>query len=94
MKKLIGKLIYLLIMPCSKIPTLVEQEQAGVLPWSKRIHLKLHLNACKWCAVYQQKVRLIDSLLKKKMSKEQKKSYFTDAEIQSFKDEVKSNMKK
>lgn len=94
MKELIGKLIYQLIMPCNKIPTLVEQKQAGCLPWKKRMHLKLHIAVCKWCATYQQKVLQIDFLLKKKMEKEQKKKHFTDTEIQEFKDSVKNKIKK
>lgn len=94
MKKLIGKLIYLLIMPCSKIPTLVEQQQAGILPWRKKMHLRLHINACKWCAIYQQKVLQIDSALKKRIEKEQKKIHFTNTEIQSFKNKIKEKVEK
>ncbi|RRD02655.1 hypothetical protein [Prevotella sp. OH937_COT-195] len=86
MKALFGKLIHLLIMPCSRVPLLIEQRNAGKLPLIARMRLNAHLLVCKWCAAYVEKVERIDKLLTKKYEEEKS---FEDTEIQSFKDNIK-----
>lgn len=89
MKALLGKFIHLLIMPCSRVPLLIEQRNAGRLSLFVRMRLNAHLLVCKWCAAYAGKVERIDRLLTKKYK--EKKS-FEDTEIQSFKDNIKKKI--
>lgn len=76
-------------MPCSRVPVLIEQRDAGRLPFVVRIRLNIHLLACKWCAAYEKKVERIDQLLTKKYKK---KESFEDTEIQLFKDNIKKKI--
>lgn len=89
MKALFGKLIHLLIMPCSRVPSLIERRNAGKLPFITRMRLRAHLSICKWCAAYAKKVERLDLLLSKKY---EKKESFDDTEIQLFKDNIRKKM--
>lgn len=92
MKVLINRLIHILIMPCSRVPALIEQRNAGELSFFKRIRLYIHLLVCKWCSSCAKKVELIDGLLTKKYMKDEKKESFKEDEIQRFKDIVKKKI--
>lgn len=89
MKALFNKLIHFFIIPCSRVPSLIERKNAGELPLILRIRLRAHLLICKWCAAYAKKVEWIDWLLTKKY---EKKESFNNTEIQSFKDNIKKKM--
>uniref|UniRef100_A0AB33JEE3 Uncharacterized protein n=3 Tax=unclassified Prevotella TaxID=2638335 RepID=A0AB33JEE3_9BACT len=90
MKELVGKFIHLLIMPCNRVPLLIEKRNVGRLHFFLRMRLNAHLMMCKWCAAYAEKVERIDNLLTKKYEKDM---FFEDTEIQSFKEDVKKKMK-
>ncbi|GAD05309.1 hypothetical protein PORCRE_1009 [Porphyromonas crevioricanis JCM 15906] len=92
MTKLFGKLIHLLIMPCSHVPQLIEQERSGKLPLLQKVRLRAHLSICKWCAAYARKVEQIDKFLTKKYEGGEKKDRFESSEIQDFKDRIKKKM--
>lgn len=94
MKTLLSKLIHILIMPCSRVPMLIEQRNAGKLSFKKKIRLHIHLFGCKWCAAYALKVEQIDRLLSKKLSEERKKISLNDSEIQNFKEIMKKKIEK
>ena len=47
----------------------------------------MHIKVCKWCKAYQEKVEILDSILKKKWFGEEDADINT-AEIQNFKDKV------
>ena len=68
---------------------LVEQEQAGALPFKRRVRLRLHLFVCKWCASYVHKVKLLDRFLEGKYKRERQKDCFEPNEIQAFKDRIR-----
>ncbi len=92
MRVLIGRLIHFLIMPCSRVPVLIEQQNAGELSFFKKVRLHIHLLVCKWCSSYARKVEQIDHLLTKKYMEEEKKASFEEDEIQRFKDVVKKKI--
>lgn len=92
MKALFSKLIHILIMPCSHVPALIEQQNAGKLSFVKRVRLHTHLSICKFCAAYAKKVEQIDRLLTRKYAGGEKKEQFEDSEIQSFKDSIKKKI--
>lgn len=92
MKKLFSKLIHLLIMPCSHVPLLIEQQRSGQLPFLKRVRLRAHLSICKWCAAYARKVEQLDKFLTQKYGEEEKKERFEQPEIQDFKDQIRKKM--
>jgi hypothetical protein len=43
----------------------IEKRQAGALPISDRIQLKIHLKLCDACKMYSEQSALIDAFLKK-----------------------------
>ncbi|SUB77208.1 hypothetical protein [Porphyromonas macacae] len=92
MKALLSKLIHILIMPCSHVPALIEQRNAGKLSFVKRVRLHMHLSVCKFCAAYARKVEQIDRLLLKNTSRLKEKEEFKDAEIQWFKERIKEKI--
>ncbi len=91
MKTLLSKIIHIIIMPCSRVPMLIEQQNANKLSFMKKIRLRMHLYVCKWCAAYAVKVEQIDRLLSKKIS-EEKKTTLKNTDIQNFKEEVKKKI--
>ncbi len=89
MKALLSKLIHIIIMPCNRVPMLIEQQNAGKLSFMKKIRLRMHLYICKLCAAYALKVKQIDRLLSEELSEERKKIKFKEVDIQHFKEETK-----
>jgi hypothetical protein len=55
----------ILFLSCRKAGMYIEKRQAGALPISDRIQLKIHLKLCDACKMYSEQSALIDSLLKK-----------------------------
>lgn len=93
MKKLLGRIIHLFIMPCSHVPILVEQENAGAkLSWSKRVRLRMHLSVCKACAAYTQKVEYLDRLMAKRYMEAKNNNKFEESEIENFKEDLKKKI--
>ncbi len=92
MKALLNKLIHMFIMPCSRVPMLVEQQNAGKLSFVKKIRLRMHLYVCKFCAAYALKVEQIDRLLSKKLSEERKKTSLKKIDLQHFKEDTKKKI--
>lgn len=90
MNDFISKLIYLIIMPCSKATLELEKEHAGYLSRWKSIRLKLHLHVCNLCAAYSKKIAIIDRQIEKKTA-EQK---FQPSEIEHFIEDTQKKLEK
>jgi len=81
------KIIHIFFLPCSTATLLMEKRNAKNISPKENWQLSMHVMICKWCKAYQEKVEILDSILKKKWFGEEEADVNT-AEIQNFKDKV------
>ncbi|SDE32547.1 hypothetical protein [Riemerella columbipharyngis] len=93
MKKILPKIIYFFIMPCSKATLRMERDHAGELSWIKKLRLKLHLSVCDFCVRYYKKLETLDRLMTESQ-KNEKIQKFKPTEIQLFIEKIKNKIKK
>ncbi|KFF13142.1 hypothetical protein IW15_10320 [Chryseobacterium soli] len=84
---MLKKFIHLLFLPCSEATLLMEKQNAETISKKENRRLALHLKICKWCRAYQQKLKILDDILKRKCS-HKKENEINPSDIQEFKHEV------
>lgn len=84
---MLKKLIHMIFLPCSEVTLLMEKRNAENISSTEKWKLSLHLKICKWCRAYKQKLEILDDILKRKLSQEEKVQ-INDSEIQRFKEKV------
>lgn len=84
---MLKKIIHLFFLSCSKATLLMEKRNAKNISPKENWQLSVHVMICKWCKAYQEKVEILDSILKKKWFGEEDADVNT-TEIQNFKDKV------
>ncbi len=92
MKSILEKFVHILIMPCSKVPTLLEQKGADEVSLLKSIQLWLHLRCCKWCSSYANKMKIVDRILSKKASEQKKNNDIEEFDLQKLKNNIKNKL--
>lgn len=88
-----GKIIHWLIMPCEKVTCIIEKKQAGHLSFIDKWRLSVHFSICKICKLYNNKVILMDKVMKK-LIKNEKEIDLKEFDIQNFKSKIKDGLKK
>lgn len=88
---MLKKFIHILFLPCSEATLLMEKRNANSISPKENWKLSMHLKICKWCRAYKEKLEILDDILKRKLSREEKVE-INDSEIQSFKDKVVKNL--
>jgi hypothetical protein len=84
---MLKKFIHLLFLPCSEATLLMEKQNAGAISKTENRRLMLHLKICKWCRAYQQKLKILDDILKRKCS-HKKEDEINPSDIQQFKNKI------
>ncbi|MFP3598124.1 hypothetical protein [Chryseobacterium sp. SIMBA_029] len=84
---MLKKFIHLLFLPCSEATLLMEKQNAGAISKTENRRLMLHLKICKWCRAYQQKLKILDDILKRKCS-HKKENEINPSDIQEFKNKI------
>lgn len=74
-------------MPCSTATLLMEKRNAKNISQKENWQLSIHLKICKWCKAYEEKLKILDALLKKRLSKEDE-NILNESEIQDFKNKI------
>jgi|GEM_PF-312705 len=88
--RMLKKLIHKLFLPCSTATLLMEKSIAKTISSREQKQLNIHLKICKWCRSYQEKLKILDDILKRKIQSENK----TDSiDIQKFKEKTMKNLK-
>lgn len=77
----------MIFLPCSEVTLLMEKRNAENISSTENWKLSLHLKICKWCRAYKQKLEILDDILKRKLSQEEKVE-IDNSEIQEFKEKV------
>lgn len=88
---MLKKLIHIIFLPCSEATLLMEKQNAENISPKERRKLSMHLAICKWCRAYQEKLKILDEILKRKLSNEEEIK-INDSEIQSVKEKVLKNL--
>ncbi len=88
---MLKKLIHTIFLPCSEATLLMEKRNAENISPKENWKLNLHLKICKWCRAYKEKLEILDDILKRKLSQEEKIE-INDSEIQWFKEKVFKNL--
>lgn len=88
---MLKKFIHILFLPCSEATLLMEKRNANSISPKENWKLSMHLKICKWCRAYKEKLEILDDILKRKLSREEKVE-INDSEIQSFKDKMVKNL--
>ncbi|ANF49485.1 hypothetical protein A0O34_02475 [Chryseobacterium glaciei] len=88
---MLKKIIHILFLPCSEATLLMEKRNANSISPKENWKLSMHLKICKWCRAYKEKLEILDDILKRKLSREEKVE-INDSEIQSFKDKMVKNL--
>ncbi|KXH81517.1 hypothetical protein [Chryseobacterium kwangjuense] len=84
---MLRKLIHILFLPCSKATMLMEKRNANAISPKEDWQLSMHLKICKWCRAYEEKLKILDDILKRKLSRKEK-TEINEADIQDFKNKV------
>jgi len=84
---MLRKFIHLLFLPCSEATLLMEKQNAETISKKESRRLILHLKICKWCRAYQQKLKILDDILKRRCS-DKKENTINSSDIQDFKNKI------
>ncbi|MBD3906207.1 hypothetical protein NAL32_16270 [Chryseobacterium sp. Ch-15] len=84
---MLKKIMHIFFLPCSTATLLMEKRNANNISSKENWQLSMHVMMCKWCKAYEEKLKILDSILKKKWFREEKTD-LNDADIQKFKDRM------
>lgn len=84
---MLRKLIHILFLPCSKATMLMEKRNANTISQKEDWQLSMHLKICKWCRAYEEKLKILDDILKRKLSRKEK-TEINESDIQDFKNKI------
>ncbi|MBB6369298.1 hypothetical protein [Chryseobacterium shigense] len=88
---MLRKLIHILFLPCSKATMLMEKRNAQTISRKEDWRLSMHLKICKWCRAYEEKLKILDDILKRTLSQKENIE-INDSDIQGFKNKVLENL--
>ncbi len=83
---MIKKILHILFLPCSEATLLMEKRNAQSISARENRKLSLHLMICKWCKIYNEKLKVLDAIFEKTFS--EKKTEINESEIQDFKNKI------
>ncbi|MGH1516071.1 hypothetical protein ACQ76T_01095 [Chryseobacterium sp. JK1] len=83
---MIRKILHILFLPCSEATLLMEKRNAQSISARENRMLTMHLMICKWCKMYNEKLKVLDKIFKKTFS--EKETEINDSEIQDFKNKM------
>lgn len=83
---MIKKILHILFLPCSEATLLMEKRNAQSISAKENRRLSLHLMICKWCKIYNEKLKVLDAIFEKTFS--EKKTEINESEIQDFKNKM------
>lgn len=83
---MIRKILHILFLPCSEATLLMEKRNAHSISSKENRKLSLHIMICKWCKMYNEKLKVLDSIFEKTLS--EKKTEINESEIQDFKNKM------
>lgn len=83
---MIKKILHILFLPCSEATLLMEKRNAHSISPKENRKLSLHIMICKWCKMYNEKLKVLDSIFEKTLS--EKKTEINESEIQDFKNKM------
>jgi len=89
--KMLRKIIHIIFLPCSEATLLMEKRNAESISPKENWKLNVHLKICKWCRAYKEKLEILDDILKRKFSQEERNK-INDTEIQGFKNKMLENL--
>lgn len=84
---MLRKFIHTLFLSCSKATMLMEKRNAQAISRKEDWQLSLHLKICKWCRAYEEKLKILDDILKRKLFRKDN-TEINDSDIQGFKDKI------
>ncbi|MCT2406690.1 hypothetical protein NZD88_03850 [Chryseobacterium antibioticum] len=84
---MLRKFIHILFLPCRKATMLMEKRNAQLISRKEDWQLSVHLKICKWCRAYEEKLKILDDILKRKLSQKEN-TEINDYDIQGFKNKV------
>lgn len=84
---MLKKFIHLIFLPCREATLLMEKRNAQTISRKEDWKLSVHLKICKWCRAYQEKLKILDDILKKKLS-QKVENKINESDIQGFKNKV------
>lgn len=84
---MLSKLIHLVFLPCSEATLLMEKRNAETISPKENWKLSLHLKICKWCRAYQQKLEILDDILRRKLSQAENNK-INESDLQGFKNKM------
>ena len=84
---MLSKLIHLVFLPCSEATLLMEKRNAETISPTENWKLSLHLKICKWCRAYQQKLEILDDILRRKLSQAENNK-INESDLQGFKNKM------
>lgn len=65
----------------------MEKRNAETISPKENWKLSLHLKICKWCRAYQQKLKILDDILKRRLSQAEENAV-NESDIQGFKNKL------
>ncbi|ATN04468.1 hypothetical protein CRN76_03110 [Chryseobacterium indologenes] len=80
------RILHILFLPCSEATLLMEKRNASSISPKEDRKLSMHLMICKWCKMYNKKLKVLDKVFKNTLSKNT--AEINDVEIQDFKDKM------
>ena len=84
---MLSKLIHLVFLPCSEATLLMEKRNAETISPKENWKLSLHLKICKWCRAYQQKLEILDDILRRNLSQAENNK-INESDLQGFKNKM------
>lgn len=70
---------------------LMEKRNAQTISPKEDWRLSMHLKICKWCRAYEEKLKILDDILKRKLSRKENIE-INDSDIQGFKNKILENL--
>ncbi|MBP2615927.1 hypothetical protein [Chryseobacterium jejuense] len=83
---MIRKILHMLFLPCIEATLLMEKRNAQTISAGENRRLSIHIFVCKWCKVYNEKLKLLDNIFKKTIT--EKNTEINESEIQDFKNKM------
>ena len=65
----------------------MEKRNAETISPKENWKLSLHLKICKWCRAYQQKLEILDDILRRKLSQAENNK-INESDLQGFKNKM------
>ncbi len=88
---MLKKFINIMFLSCCEATLLMEKRSAEDISPKENFRLSLHIRMCKWCRIYQEKLEILDGILKRKLFQDGKTN-INQYDIQLLKDKIVKNL--